>query len=146
MSTHMSRTYTTEYVAGLPPTRIVQCHGGFRSASCIVCREACSSAWYRDEIEADRIPRCTRRDGNDGEACGGLCKADITFFGEALPAEFGARKKQVKTRMHDYWDPSISLSKRECITISLSKRECITISLSKKTCTMHFASRSPSRT
>jgi len=86
-----------EYVAGIPPARIVQCHGGFRSSSCIKCGKACSSAWYRDEIEAGRIPRCTRVGGDDGEECGGLCKADITFFGEGLPKEFSDRKKQDMT-------------------------------------------------
>ena len=90
-----TRCVRTEYVTGIPPARIVQCHGGFRSASCIQCGKACSSTWYRDEIEAGRIPRCTSRD-DDGEECGGLCKADITFFGEGLPKEFSERKKQVQ--------------------------------------------------
>ena len=99
-STTRPLTCISEYVAGLSPARIVQCHGGFRTASCIKCHQPCPSAWYRDEIEAGRIPRCTRRyspnRSEGGKTCGGLCKPDITFFGEGLSAEFKERKKQAR--------------------------------------------------
>ena len=94
---NISRTMA-EYVAGIPPARIVQCHGGFRTAACTECCEPCSSEWYRDEIEAGRVPRCPHVDGEEGAPCGGLCKADITFFGEQLPTEFKKRRKQARSR------------------------------------------------
>mmetsp|Transcript_28822 Transcript_28822/g.59012 ORF Transcript_28822/g.59012 Transcript_28822/m.59012 type:complete len:521 (-) Transcript_28822:138-1700(-) len=71
-----------EVLAGLSEERIVECHGHFRTASCINCfyvhdGDDCKAAM----VEEKRAPRCRR--------CHGPVKPDIVFFGEGLPDRFG---------------------------------------------------------
>lgn len=71
-----------EAVAGVDPDRLVECHGHFRSASCINCGSAhdadnCKSSM----LEQSLAPTCN--------SCGGLVKPTITFFGEVMPSRFG---------------------------------------------------------
>lgn len=83
----LQRVYTQnidglEAVAGVNPDKLVECHGHFRSASCISCRskydaELCKSSM----VEKGEAPSCN--------TCGGLVKPDITFFGEVMPQRFG---------------------------------------------------------
>ncbi len=74
---------TLERVAGVSPDKIVEAHGSFGEAACIACEEPFPIAEVERLIFSDggaRVPRC--------EACGGLVKPRITFFGENLPERF----------------------------------------------------------
>lgn len=68
-----------EYLAELPSEKLVECHGHFRTASCIECGQADENC--RETIlTTDNVPTC--------ESCGGHVKPDIVFFGEDLPHKF----------------------------------------------------------
>ena len=83
----LRRVYTQnidglESLAGIPDGKLVECHGHFRSASCVSCREPAPIGEVRATILGDhRAPTC--------RSCGGLVKPDIVFFGEELPDRFG---------------------------------------------------------
>lgn len=49
---------TLERVAGIRADKLVEAHGSFASASCIDCHTRIALQRYRDDIDADRIPRC----------------------------------------------------------------------------------------
>ncbi|XP_038078836.1 NAD-dependent protein deacetylase sirtuin-2-like isoform X2 [Patiria miniata] len=67
---------TLDVIAGVPEELLVEIHGSFSTAHCIdkSCHKEHSSKWVKDEIFADRIPKC--------DDCGALIKPDISFFGE----------------------------------------------------------------
>jgi NAD-dependent SIR2 family protein deacetylase len=68
-----------EFLATIPCHKIVECHGHFRSASCIDCRrpsDDCKSII----LETNDFPTCNH--------CGGYVKPDIVFFGEGLPDRY----------------------------------------------------------
>ena len=70
-----------EVVAGVNPEKLVECHGHFRSASCIQCRapqdaDTCKASM----LDIGVVPTC--------KFCGGFVKPDIIFFGEELPSRF----------------------------------------------------------
>ena len=84
-----------EFLAGIPDDKLVECHGHFRTASCIDCHRpvvASDNDNVDDNVDdnADRVketivkhrktPICTH--------CGGNVKPDIVFFGEDLPNRF----------------------------------------------------------
>ncbi|CEH15443.1 sirt3 protein [Ceraceosorus bombacis] len=71
---------TLERLAGLDDDKIVEAHGSFASAKCIECEESVEEEWMRQHCLDGKVARC--------EACGGVCKPDIVFFGEALPERF----------------------------------------------------------
>ena len=56
-------------------------HGSFSSASCVSCGLSRDLDLVRQELLGDLDPRC--------DACGGLVKPDLVFFGGALPERFG---------------------------------------------------------
>lgn len=65
----------------MPEDDLVECHGHFRTASCIECHKAADSAKVKEIIvEEGVVPKCQK--------CGGNVKPDIVFFGENLPARF----------------------------------------------------------
>ena len=70
-----------EVLAGVSPDRLVECHGHFRSASCVDCNTPYDGEICKNEILEGSPPICN--------ACGGLVKPDIVFFGESLPSRFG---------------------------------------------------------
>jgi len=80
------RTYTQnidglDVLAGVSEEKMIECHGHFRTASCISCNfssdgEECK----RIIVEEKRPPPC--------QNCGGHVKPDIVFFGESLPTVF----------------------------------------------------------
>ena len=82
----MLRNYTQnidglEHLAGLPAEQLVECHGHFRTASCIDCGKAAPSLDVQTTIvQSKEVPLCT--------TCGGHVKPDIVFFGEQLPDRF----------------------------------------------------------
>ena len=81
-----------EVLGGVSPERMVECHGHFRTASCIYCGEPAN---------IERMKRYVLRDPSDmavssplalpgqppicESCCIGYVKPDIVFFGEALP-------------------------------------------------------------
>jgi len=81
----LRRTYTQnidglDLATGLSPELLVEAHGGGRSASCVECGDAQDVQQVRKVIQEMGVPKCTK--------CSGLCKPDITFFGEDLPKRF----------------------------------------------------------
>lgn len=68
-----------EFLADLPNEKLVECHGHFRTASCIECGTE-STECETVILTSNEVPKC-----ND---CGGLVKPDIVFFGEDLPQTF----------------------------------------------------------
>jgi len=86
----LRRAYTQnidglDLMTGLLPELLIEAHGGGRSASCIECLAAQDVEQVRKVINAKGIPKCTE--------CSGLCKPDITFFGEELPKRFAEQKE-----------------------------------------------------
>lgn len=83
---YLVRNYTQnidglESVAGVSDEKLVECHGHFRTSSCIDC----SVPFDGDEakkviLHQGEAPTCHR--------CGGFVKPDIVFFGESLPVRF----------------------------------------------------------
>lgn len=71
-----------ERAAGVPPELIVEAHGSFATQRCIDCKESFPDAEMRRCVESASPPICVQ------EACGGLVKPDIVFFGEQLPNAF----------------------------------------------------------
>ncbi|KAL3898714.1 MAG: hypothetical protein SGARI_006614, partial [Bacillariaceae sp.] len=70
-----------EAIAGVSTGKLVECHGHFRSSSCIKCRSPMEINACRDVmVENTKVPICTK--------CGSFVKPDIVFFGEELPSRF----------------------------------------------------------
>lgn len=65
--------------AGFPPDRLIEIHGNSTHGSCLDCRAPMALKDVRRRIDATGAsPRC---------ACGGLVKAAVISFGEAMPAD-----------------------------------------------------------
>ncbi len=58
---------------------VIEVHGSPRIHRCLRCDKIYPFEWVSAIVNEDRIPSC--------EACGGIIKPDITFFGEMLPEE-----------------------------------------------------------
>ena len=70
-----------EELAGVPEDKLVECHGHFRTASCIECHRAADGQTVKKTIvDQGEVPKCDK--------CGGNVKPDIVFFGENLPSRF----------------------------------------------------------
>ncbi|XP_077115095.1 NAD-dependent protein deacetylase sirtuin-1 [Ranitomeya variabilis] len=82
---------TLEQVAGIQ--RIIQCHGSFAMASCLICKNKVDCETVRDDIFNQVVPRCPRCPPDEPLA---IMKPDIVFFGENLPAEFHRAMKYDK--------------------------------------------------
>ncbi|KAJ1143175.1 hypothetical protein NDU88_009486 [Pleurodeles waltl] len=82
---------TLEQVAGIQ--RVIQCHGSFASASCLICRYKVDSEAVRGDIFNQVVPRCPRCLPNEPLA---IMKPDIVFFGENLPEQFHRAMKYDK--------------------------------------------------
>ncbi|CAI2183235.1 13344_t:CDS:2 [Funneliformis geosporum] len=82
---------TLEQAAGIK--NVLQCHGSFATASCIVCGYKVDGIEIKDDILNQRVPYCPRcvtiddEDNDIGESVS-IMKPDIVFFGEKLPPEF----------------------------------------------------------
>lgn len=76
-----------EILAGVSEERIVECHGHFRTASCVNCFSPHDGTKAKEEIvQNKRAPKCRK--------CKGPVKPDIVFFGEGLPDRFGKLLRQ----------------------------------------------------
>ncbi|XP_078537408.1 NAD-dependent protein deacetylase sirtuin-3, mitochondrial isoform X1 [Lissotriton helveticus] len=69
-----------ERAAGIPPSKLVEAHGTFATATCTVCLHSFPGQDFRLLILNGEIPYCP--------VCRGLIKPDIIFFGEELPRRF----------------------------------------------------------
>jgi NAD-dependent deacetylase len=58
--------------------RVIELHGSPATHTCQSCGRQYGLDWARPRVHAQGVPRC--------EACGGVVKPDVTFFGEMLPA------------------------------------------------------------
>ncbi|XP_015236439.1 PREDICTED: NAD-dependent protein deacetylase sirtuin-1 [Cyprinodon variegatus] len=81
---------TLEQVAGVQ--RIIQCHGSFATASCLVCKHKVDCEAIRADILNQVVPRCPRCP----DIPLAIMKPDIVFFGENLPELFHRAMKQDK--------------------------------------------------
>jgi len=72
-----------EILAGVSDDKLVECHGHFRTASCIKCGTPYDGDICKQIIlQEQRAPKCHM------SRCNGLVKPDIVFFGESLPTRF----------------------------------------------------------
>ncbi|CAL8257135.1 unnamed protein product [Lota lota] len=81
---------TLEQVAGVQ--RIIQCHGSFATASCLVCKHSVDCEAIREDIFNQVVPRCP----HCPDIPLAIMKPDIVFFGENLPELFHRAMKQDK--------------------------------------------------
>jgi len=75
---------TLEIAAGINTDKVVNCHGSFATASCVVCKKSVDCEAIRDDIMNMKIPQCA-----SCQIEGSFMKPDIVFFGEPLPERFG---------------------------------------------------------
>lgn len=83
----LKRVYTQnidglESLAGISDNKLIECHGHFRSASCISCKSKTSIdiKSCRDAYMQGQVYSC--------EKCSSPVKPDVVFFGDALPDIF----------------------------------------------------------
>ncbi|XP_038816243.1 NAD-dependent protein deacetylase sirtuin-1-like [Salvelinus namaycush] len=81
---------TLEQVAGVQ--RIIQCHGSFATASCLICKHKVDCEAVREDIFNQVVPHCPRCP----DIPLAIMKPDIVFFGENLPELFHRAMKQDK--------------------------------------------------
>lgn len=81
---------TLEQVAGVQ--RIIQCHGSFATASCLVCKHRVDCEAVREDIFNQVVPHCPQCP----DIPLAIMKPDIVFFGENLPEMFHRAMKQDK--------------------------------------------------
>eukprot|EP01135_Chromosphaera_perkinsii_P001937 Nk52_evm4s213 gene=Nk52_evmTU4s213 len=81
---------TLEQVAGIE--RVINCHGSFATASCMVCRYQVDESVIKEEIFRQDIPMCPKCKENEAldeeEKSRAVMKPDIVFFHEPLPNTF----------------------------------------------------------
>ena len=66
--------------AGTPAEAIIEIHGNGTFATCLECGRRYEFDWVKDVLDrTGASPRC--------EACGGLVKAAVISFGQAMPAD-----------------------------------------------------------
>nr|XP_055025431.1 NAD-dependent protein deacetylase sirtuin-1 [Misgurnus anguillicaudatus] len=82
---------TLEQAAGIQ--KIIQCHGSFATASCLVCKHKVDCEAIREDIFNQVVPHCLRCPSDIPYA---IMKPDIVFFGENLPEFFHRAMKQDK--------------------------------------------------
>jgi len=73
-----------EYLARMPEQRLVECHGHFRTASCISCGKQNDIA----EVKATIVERKVAPSCRYCKHRSNYVKPDIVFFGEGLPGRF----------------------------------------------------------
>jgi NAD-dependent deacetylase sirtuin 2 len=69
-----------EKLAGIPDEKMVYAHGNFADCHCIDCGNQLRLTEWRTAIKKLTPPTCVK--------CDGLCKPDITFYGEGLPERY----------------------------------------------------------
>lgn len=69
-----------ERLSGIEEKLLMECHGHFRSASCIDCQKAADIDTVKETFIKGDIPVC--------DTCNANVKPDIVFFGESLPSRY----------------------------------------------------------
>jgi len=69
-----------EVISGISSDKVYECHGHFRTASCIECKSEYDGDNCREQMLQGIVPSCA--------SCGGRVKPDIVFFGESLSPRF----------------------------------------------------------
>ncbi|XP_072414061.1 NAD-dependent protein deacetylase sirtuin-1 isoform X1 [Chiloscyllium punctatum] len=82
---------TLEQVAGIG--RIVECHGSFAMASCLMCKYKVDCEAIRKDVFNQVVPQCPKCPPDVPLA---IMKPDIVFFGENLPEQFHRSMKYDK--------------------------------------------------
>lgn len=93
-----------EEIVGIHPEKLVQCHGSFKEAICIICGYIVPGEIIFNSIQSKTVPKCPeclkdkkkrkkkekkqKYDDDDFEIDLGILKPNITFFGEKLPKSF----------------------------------------------------------
>lgn len=92
-----------EEIVGIQKEKLVQCHGSFKYAICIICGHMVSGETIFDAMLSKIVPKCfeclknkknrnkkgrMQSDDEDFEMNLGVLKPNITFFGEKLPKSF----------------------------------------------------------
>ncbi|OWF38413.1 NAD-dependent protein deacetylase sirtuin-2-like isoform X2 [Mizuhopecten yessoensis] len=80
---------TLETHAGLDPEKLVEAHGSFRTAHCLICEKEYSKDFIEDKVFAGEVPKCQEPGCEDN-----VVKPDIVFFGESLPKRFAELSSQ----------------------------------------------------
>lgn len=65
--------------AGLKYPKLVECHGTYRTSTCLKCHKKYDTQIIQEKILADEIPKCD---------CGGIIQPDVVMYGDDLPEEF----------------------------------------------------------
>ncbi|KAF5861413.1 DeAcetylase [Aspergillus alliaceus] len=77
-----------EIDAGVPPEKVLACHGNWKSQRCHKCKTPYPDDRMAKAIETGQVPYCLISE------CGGAVKPDVVFFGEPLPAAFTVEEKR----------------------------------------------------
>ena len=72
--------------AGVPEDRLVELHGNSTYASCLNCGKRAELEVLRPAVEAGHSPVC--------DVCGGLLKAAVVSFGQAMPEDMLIRSSE----------------------------------------------------
>lgn len=78
-----------EEEAGVPADRILAMHGNWKSQHCHKCNAHYPDELMKKAVHSGEVPYCLV------PGCGGAVKPDVVFFGQALPAEYNVREKEV---------------------------------------------------
>lgn len=83
-----------EHMANIPEEKLVECHGHFRTASCIQCKKPANIASVKESIVVhQQVPVCvhcssSKKIHKQQTKRPAYVKPDIVFFGEQLPIRF----------------------------------------------------------
>lgn len=95
-----------DVLAGVSEEKMIECHGHFRTSSCIRCsRPFDGDECKRIIVNEKRAPTCLH--------CKGYVKPDIVFFGESLPPKFHSLVKQDTKRA----DLLLVMGTCECLVV-----------------------------
>ena len=70
-----------ERFSGLPPDKIVECHGTYFTAHCLKCNTKYEFKDIKGQMETGKVVKCQK-------CHEGVIKPDIVFYGEYLPGRF----------------------------------------------------------
>ncbi len=79
----------TQFLPGIPSSKLVEAHGSYATAHCLDCENEYSMEWMKVKIltpePEEPVPKCD---------CGGIVKPDITFFGVRGAAQLPLQSTQ----------------------------------------------------
>ncbi|KAJ5834200.1 hypothetical protein N7447_000226 [Penicillium robsamsonii] len=78
-----------EQDAGVPTEKVLWAHGNWKSQHCYKCKSPYPDDLMNKAVRTGEVPYCLET------GCGGAVKPNVVFFGQALPAEFDEKEKEV---------------------------------------------------